>query len=379
MISRATRATSPRPDAPRRRRLLGLIPAAAVCALGAPALLRAGHAAQPEVIRIGVANVGGGHPATWGGSPGGVVRRLGWLEQAFPGGQPRIEWHFFKGAGPAVNEALANRQVDFAWQGDLPSVVGRSNGLRTRILMASGVRNNLYVAAATDSPVRSIADLAGRRVAIFRGTNGHLVARRILADVGMTERDLRLVSLDPATARTALAARGIEAAFLGWDAFTLSNSGVARIVFSTQGRSPRLTRQAHLHARESFVESWPETTQRVVDVFVRAAAWASDESRREELFDLWADSGVPRSSFVAEFDGQSLADRNSPLLDEFILARYNAVARDALEMKLIARRVTVEDWLDRRFLDSALRRQDLHARWSSFDATGTVRGQPAVA
>ena len=35
----------------------------------------------------------------------------------------QIKWLFFAGAGPAVNEAIANEQIDFALQGDLPSVI----------------------------------------------------------------------------------------------------------------------------------------------------------------------------------------------------------------------------------------------------------------
>lgn len=383
MMSTATRDDPAGSAAPRRRQWLRAIPAAALCrlgtlaVLGAPAPIRAGSDGQPDVIRVGVAQAGGGDPRTWAGSPGGVVRDRRWLDQAFaygPGGAPRVTWTFFRGAGPAVNEALANRQIDFAWQGDLPAVVGRSNGLQTRILMASGVRNNLYVAAAAGSSVRSLADLVGRRVAVAAGTNAHLAARRILADLGMTERDLRLVDLDPAVMPTALAARGVEAAFLGWDAFDLARTGAARVIYSTQGRSPRLTRQAHLLAREAFIDNWPEATQGVVDAFVRAAAWASDEANRTALFDLWAASGVSRAACQAEFDGQSLADRHSPLLDEFFVTRYNAVVRDAREMKLIARRITVDDWFDRRFLESALQHQGLQARWAPFDAGGGHRG-----
>lgn len=36
---------------------------------------------------------------------------------------------FFKGAGPVVNEALANGQVDFAYLGDLAAIIGKANGL----------------------------------------------------------------------------------------------------------------------------------------------------------------------------------------------------------------------------------------------------------
>src|SRR5690606_21062030 len=130
----------------------------------------------PEVVRIGVATAGGGDPITWGGSPGGVVRANNWLEEAFAASGVRVEWRFFKGAGPAVNEALSNRQIDFAYQGDLPATVGRANGLKTRILLVSGARNNLYVVTPPASPIKSIDDLKGQRVSIFRGTNGHLVA-----------------------------------------------------------------------------------------------------------------------------------------------------------------------------------------------------------
>ena len=75
---------------------------------------------------------------------------------------------FFKGAGPAVNEALSNKQIDFAYQGDLPQVVGRANGLKTKLLVASGVRNNLYLVALVASPLSSIKDIRDHKVSIFR-------------------------------------------------------------------------------------------------------------------------------------------------------------------------------------------------------------------
>ncbi|STV79480.1 alkanesulfonates-binding protein [Klebsiella michiganensis] len=46
-----------------------------------------------------------------------------------------VQWQFFKGAGPAVNEALANRQLDFVYLGDLAAIIGKANGLPTRLLL----------------------------------------------------------------------------------------------------------------------------------------------------------------------------------------------------------------------------------------------------
>nr|WP_073102689.1 ABC transporter substrate-binding protein [Pollutimonas bauzanensis] len=337
------------------------------------------HAAAPESIRIGVATAGGGDPITWGGSPGSVARLNGWLEEAFKGSGIKIEWLFFKGAGPAVNEAISNKQIDFAYHGDLPSVVGRANGLKTRILLISGARNNLYVVTPPGSDIKTIEGLKGKRVAIFRGTNGHLVANNLLAAHGLQERDIKGINLDSGSAQAALASKGVDAAFGGQEFFKLRDQGLATIAYSTQGKDPSFTRQAHLHVRDEFAADHPGQVQGVVDVFLRAAAWASDEKNREALFKLWARSGTPYASYVAEFENQELATRNSPLVDEFIIGRYKAVVRDALALKLIRREVSIEDWFDTSFLQQALKKQDLENRWTYFDANGKPKAQPVAA
>jgi len=341
--------------------------------------LAASAQAAPDTIRIGVATAGGGDPVTWGGSPGGVARANNWLEEEFKASGIKVEWLFFKGAGPAVNEALSNKQIDFAYQGDLPSIVGRSNGLKTKVLLVSGARNNLYLVTPTQSAIQSIKDLKGRTVSIFRGTNGHLVAINVLAAEGLAERDIKGVNLDTGSAQAALVSNGVDAAFGGYEWFKVRDQGLAKVVYSTQGRDPALTRQAALLVRSEFEQANPAEVQRVVDVFVRAAHWSSEEKNRDELFRIWARSGTPVASWTAEFDKQPLAQRNSPLADDFIVARYKAVVGDALKLKLIRREVTVDDWFDTRYLKAALKKQGLEGYWSAFDAKGRPKGGPAVA
>ena len=358
-----------------RRRFLTML------AAGLALSVAAGPArAEPlTTVRIGVATAGGGNPISWGGSPGSVARLNGWLEDAFKADGIKVEWLFFKGAGPAVNEALSNKQIDFAYHGDLPSVVGRANGLKTRILLISGARNNLYIVTPPDSDIKSIEDLKGKRVSIFRGTNGHLVANNLLAAHGLQERDIKGINLDTGSAQAALASKGVDAAFGGPEFFKLRDQGLVKIVYSTQGQDPSFTRQAHLHVRDAFATEHPEAVQRVVDVFVRAAAWASDENNRDALFKLWARSGTPYDSYVAEFKDQQLAIRNSPLIDDFIIGRYKAVVRDALKLRLIRREVSVDDWFDPSFLRNALKKQGLTHRWTTFDVTGRPKPQAQVA
>ena len=147
-----------------RRSALARIGAAASAASlgampGAPA-----RAATATAIRIGVAQPAVGTPPSFSASALAVAHAKGAFEDEFKADGIKIEWIFFKGAGPAVNEALTNHQLDFAVQGDLPAVVAKAAGLKTRLVLASGVRTNIYIGVPPDSPLKTVSDLRGKRV-----------------------------------------------------------------------------------------------------------------------------------------------------------------------------------------------------------------------
>jgi len=332
------------------------------------------HADKPAVIRIGVAQQGAGDPPTFGGSPAATVQQLQLLEKEFAADGIKVEWLFFKGAGPAVNEAIADKSLDFAFQGDLPSVLGRANGLKTRILLESGVRVGVKIAVPPDSNVQSVKDLKGRRVSIFRGTNLQLVADNVLAANQLDERDLRVINLDSASSLAALSSKGIDASVNDYHLYKLRDQGLAKIIYESQTDGPQFTRQSHLLVLDDFDRAHPDIVQRVVNQFVKGAQWSSDEANRDALFKLWAKSGVTYASWQAEFANQPLKSRNSPLVDPFIVARYKAVANDALKLKLIRQPVEIDGWFETRYLDNALRTQSLEHYWTRYDAQGKPLG-----
>ncbi|MCC8395887.1 ABC transporter substrate-binding protein [Paraburkholderia sp. MMS20-SJTR3] len=332
------------------------------------------HADKPAVIRIGVAQQGAGDPPTFGGSPAATVQQQQLVEKEFAADGIKVEWLFFKGAGPAVNEAIADKSLDFAFQGDLPSVLGRANGLKTRILLESGVRVGVKFAVPPDSPIQSVKDLKGKRVSIFRGTNLQLVADNVLAANQLDERDLRVINLDAASSLAALSSKGIDASVNDYHVYKLRDQGLAKIVFESQTAGPQFTRQSHLLVLDDFDRAHPDIVQRVVNAFVKGAQWSSDEANRDALFKLWANSGVGYASWQAEFANQPLKSRNSPLIDPFIVARYKAVADDALRLKLIRQPVQVDGWFEPRYLDNALHSQSLEHYWTRYDPQGKPLG-----
>lgn len=339
----------------------------------------AAQAQNPNVVRIGVANGGVGTPPRTGGSTVGIVNAQGLLEKEFERDGIQVQWIFFKGAGPAVNEALVNKQLDFAWQGDLPSIVHRAGGVKTKIIVGSGVRNGLYLGVPPDSTITRLEDLKGKRVAVFKGTNLHLAAVRALAAKGLKETDLKLINLDTAGAQAALATKDIDAAFGYVELFSLREKGAAKVVWSAAQDSYRFTRQTVLLVTDDYAQRHPQVVQRVVNTVVKAARAYSDEQQRGELFAQWGKAELPERFWREDFIGQPLRVRLSPLLDPFLVARYKDAAAEAHALKLTRSVPEIDSWFDRRYLDVALKELKLEGYWPEYAADGELAGSKLAA
>jgi sulfonate transport system substrate-binding protein len=321
-------------------------------------------AAAPAVIRIGVAQPAYGTPPGIAGSSIAVAHATGAIEQEFKPDNIKIEWFFFKGAGPAVNEALSNRQLDFAFQGDLPSIIGKAAGLKTRLILATGVRGHIYLAVPPGSPIRSVKELRGKRVAIFKGTNAQLPIDRLLEANGLSEKDLKVVNLDTATAQAALTTRDIDAIFGSFELLKLRDKGAAKIIYSSKGDSPVFTRQGHMLVTDDFATRYPDLTRRFVKAVVKTAHWSSDDANRNEVFRLWARPGTAKlEHWQEDYAGQPLRVRLSPLFDPFLTARYKDAVEHAHQFRLIRTKFDVDKWIDRSFLTASLKELKLDSYW----------------
>lgn len=338
------------------------------------ALGSAWAAPQPASIRIAAPDQGAGSLAFAGNNPIALAHIRGALEQEFAKDGIKVEWSFFKGAGPAINEAFANRQIDFAYLGDLASIIGRAGGLPTRFLLA--VRGSTqYLGTAPNATIKDLQDLKGKRVALFRGTADQLALGRALAQAGLHERDLRIVNLDWTAARAAIAAGQVDAAWQGSGLLAVAERGQIKIPISTQSlHNRRATTQSGLVGTQAFIDQYPGLTQRVVNVLVQQAQWASDEAHRSALLQAWAQQGGrPISLLQREFEGEDLRFRFSPRIDDFITTSYVENVQTAQSLGLIRAGFDARAWLEPRFVDNALRSLKLQDQWPSYDAAGQAQ------
>ncbi|WP_348759853.1 ABC transporter substrate-binding protein [Candidatus Methylocalor cossyra] len=327
-------------------------------------------AAVPTEINFGVASVGlGGRPFV-GGSVVSVVHVKGWLEEEFKDQGIKINWHFFKTAGPGVNEAYSNGVLDFAWQGDLPQLIGRASGLKVKYILGAGRRQYIYLAAKPNSSAARIEDIKGRSVAIHKGTCLQLSIARLLAAHGLRERDLKVYNMDGLAAASALGSGDLELAFGAFNLLALRDQGLAKVIYSGAEDDGRYGCSGGFTVTEDFLARYPDITRRVVKTIVKAARWSADPANRGELYAIWAKSGFPLEHFKEEWDSQDLKRKLSPLIDDFQINRYRVALEDARKFGLVRGKVDFDRYFDRSYLEAALTELGLQDFWIPEDAEG---------
>jgi sulfonate transport system substrate-binding protein len=329
--------------------------------------------ADPLTIHVAFSQIGTGGRQFAALQTSAIAHAEGFFADEFKNNPDiKFDFIFFRGAGPATNEAVANGQVDFFSQGDLPSLIGRASGLKTKILLNVAGRQSRYLAVRPDSDIKRIEDLRGRKVSQQIGTNITLSISKIIAAHGLADRDVKFINMDSATAKAALLAGEIDAAFGAQDFLELASEGKVKLVYSTKTDDPTFTSNSTFLVREAFEQKHPEITARIVKAAVKAAAWASDEANREAVFASWAKNGVAAAVYEADFAGQPLKLRNSPLIDEFLVARYKEQAAYAKKFGLIRRDIEVDGWFEPKYLQKALSELQLEHYWDRYDAKGAV-------
>jgi sulfonate transport system substrate-binding protein len=341
------------------------------CALAVLIVGRVARADSPSVIRIGFPGVGAGNRPTIGGSYVATVQLRGALEDEFAKDGIKIQWNFLRGAGPAVNELFANGLLDFAFGlGDLPSIVGKAGGLNTRVLAAGGVRQTTYLAVPADSSITGVKDLRGKKVAIFKGTNLQLAMMKILDGNGLSEKDMRTINMDVATAKAALITKDIDAAFGDYTLLALRDQGTVKILYNTK-QDPAYARHSTIVATQSFIDKYPDITKRLLRVAVQTAKWVSDQEKGAiPLYQLWSKSGYPYSAFREDFEGLSVKTSSSPLIDGYLKSQYKRAIEDAKRFGLIRNTVDFDSWVEPRFLNEILKELNLEHYWQECDPSG---------
>ena len=98
-----------------------------------------------------------------------VAYKQGYLEDELKKAGYRLDFTFFPGGGPALNEALAAGELDAVVYGDHPAFVGKSNGADTTLIASVNADLQYGIVVANDE-IQDPKDLEGKNVIVPEGT-----------------------------------------------------------------------------------------------------------------------------------------------------------------------------------------------------------------
>jgi sulfonate transport system substrate-binding protein len=229
-------------------------------------------AAAEQVLRIGVQKYGTLVILRERHTLEPLAQKLGWS----------VRWTEFPG-GPQLLEALNVGELDFGTTGEAPPVFAQAAGAP---LLYVGVEppspKGEAILVPESSPIRSLADLRGKLVALNKGSNVHFLLVQALKSVGMTPADIQSVFLAPADARAAFEQGAVDAWAI-WDPFFAAGQAAthARVLTDAVGLAPN--RQYFL-ATKSFADSQPALLKALLEQIAATDRWA--EQHQDEVAKL---------------------------------------------------------------------------------------------
>lgn len=328
-----------------------------------PALQVTAAEIKPTVIRFASPMVGTGNRPVGYGNYYASVQTLGLLEKEFQKDGIKVQWNNFKGAGPAINESYANGLVDITWLGDLPALIGKASRLDTKLVAIGGTNDNTYLAVPTGSSAKSIADLKGKRIGFFKGTNLHLSIINVIKKYGLTEKDFRFVNMDGAVGYAALASGDIDAIWSNQSLLPVVDRGIAKIIYTTKKEPDVYKLSGYVLVNSKFEQKYPETVQRVVNVLVKQAAWESNPANKDALFKTWAKSGLSFGNIAKANAGVDLKRHSDPVIDASSIALIKQKLKAGQDLKLIRGNIDVESWVEPKYVNNAVKSLNLQGFW----------------
>ena len=128
-----------------------------------------------------------------------------------------VKWVEFS-SGPPMMEAMNAGSIDFGAVGDSPPIFAQAGGAAIVYAAGQPITNGQGILVPQNSPIRTIADLKGKRIAFGKGTSAHNVVLFVLEKAGLTYNDITPVYLSPPDAGPAFA-NGTVDAWAIWDPY----------------------------------------------------------------------------------------------------------------------------------------------------------------
>lgn len=244
--------------------------------------------AQPAEVRVGFQK---------GAAILVLARKRQVIEQRLKPLGIAVKWVEFQ-FGPPMLEAMGAGAVDLGSVGDTPPVFAQAGGSNL-VYVAATPSSQHAVLVPPGSPLKSLADLKGRKVGFAKGSSAQNVTLKALAQAGLTLKDVEPLYLSPADATAAFNGGKLDA-WVVWDPYVAiaEQHYQARVLADTADK--RLASSSYYLAWREFANRHPGVLAAVLDELGKLTTWAGQH--RDELAAIAAEAtGIDAKTWSIAF------------------------------------------------------------------------------
>jgi len=266
-----------------------------------------------------------------------ALKTKGDLEKALAASKSSVKFLEFP-AGPPLLEGMNAGSIDFGYTGEGPPVFAQAAGTPL-VYVAYETANpkSEGILVPKDSPIKTVADLKGKKVAFVKGSNTHYFLVKALEAAGLQYSDINPAFLKPAEARAAFEGGNLDA-WATWDPYLAAAEKSAGARLLTDATGIAANRNYYL-ARKGFVDEHPEILKLILDEVKKVDRWAAGNPVEVAKF-LEKQLGIEAS--VLEVSEKRRNYGVFPLSDEEI-AGQQQIADTFQKIQLIPKPVQVKE------------------------------------
>ena len=266
-----------------------------------------------------------------------LLKGRGTLEKRLAPLGVSLKWTEFT-AGPVQLEALNVGSIDFGDVGEAPPIFAQAAGAPLAYVAATVPRPRTEgVLLPKGSPLRTVADLKGRKVALNKGSNVHYFLVKLLEKHGLKYADVNAVFLPPADARAAFEKGSIDA-WVIWDPFAAAAEKTldARLLADATGV---VGNRAYYFSSLNYADKNSDVLRIAIEEINKIDIWAkvNRDLLAAELSPLF---GIPKP--VLDLSTGRSEYGTGPVTPE-ILAEQQKIADTFFDLRLIPKRIQVKD------------------------------------
>lgn len=276
-------------------------------------------------------------------------QQKGWWDEEFKKDGIKVEYYPFNGGQEAMT-ALATGSLDIAYTGTDPALRTAASGADVLLIGLSsfGKNGGSDIAVRKDSPIKSLKDLKGKKVAFLTGTMRHATLAKALKLAKLSLKDIQGYNLAFEASGPALLRGDIDAIVEGTITFTpLLETGSIRIIFDGSTH-PEWSNPSAISANGAFVKKHPKLVKRLLKVDLATARWA--DANVEDTLRLFSE-GTKKKLEAVRRDYPDGKFYQEPRITREALKAFKAEEAFLKEAGLANGKVDYQKWVNQRFIN----------------------------